>query len=585
MVEQIVDLVEAGMPVSSDTAAVAAGAGSAAGWEAGRMAASGLANGVAGRVSALESRVDVLSASGSGGGDEGKELRDVRAGWDGVTAATAGESVRRQARGLYDRAMVAPTGIDGYVAYNQDPEAPWDDLDTFRANTLVLVDNQKVAHLPAGLKLPTWVQTFGLPGHNDRLKYQMAFDYDGRVMFRSIHGAPDSTWAGWADTAVGVLSNPMVNGGLVMTAQGDFADADTVPRNSVLMVSDTTMSHLPAAQSGWLITLGVTNDTYMTGKLEGKLRSQLYVSEKGGVWTRSIHGAPDSTWAGWTQIGGSQRVLDQMLAGEYVDFGMFRTIACLGDSYTQGGIADSSGQWHDELARPWPQTVAERDGVTASNFGVGGSMTRTYFNDNLQRVLDATPSDAYFYCWGINDSYDNDYMNGRWDGLKPQARLGGPADIVANATSTPANTFYGYYSAIVRRCQAHAPLAAHTLIAPPTAAMRGGLVGAYADAVKDIAERLGLPFMDPRDDPFFKSPTFTSLNAGHPTRAGYIGMARAYTRLFSRCVDSNTAYYRDAVVGQGSEETTVNTQDAIGGGLSLPRLATAARRIDWTVAA
>ncbi|WP_065452602.1 hypothetical protein [Bifidobacterium breve] len=79
MVEQIVDLVEAGMPVSSDTAAVAAGAGSAAGWEAGRMAASGLANGVAGRVSALESRVDVLSASGSGGGDEGKELRDVRA--------------------------------------------------------------------------------------------------------------------------------------------------------------------------------------------------------------------------------------------------------------------------------------------------------------------------------------------------------------------------------------------------------------------------------------------------------------------------------------------------------------------------
>ena len=62
-------------------------------------------------------------------------------------------------------------------------------LDTFRANTLVLVDNQKVAHLPAVLKMPVWVQTFGLPGYNDRLKYQTAFAYNGSAMFRSIHGA------------------------------------------------------------------------------------------------------------------------------------------------------------------------------------------------------------------------------------------------------------------------------------------------------------------------------------------------------------------------------------------------------------
>ena len=55
--------------------------------------------------------------------------------------------------------------------------------------------------------------------------------------------------------------------------------------------------------------------------------------------------------------------------------------------------------------------------------------------------------------------------------------------------------------------------------------------------------------MDPRDDPFFRSATYRAMHSGHPTRQGYIGMAKAYTRLFGECVERNASYYTNAVIG------------------------------------
>lgn len=107
MVDQIVDLMEAGMPVSSDVAAVAAGAGSAAGSEAGRKGAAEIVSGVTNgllrergeRLDAdaqLAARVDALS-SNSGGGAVGSEIRDARIDLHGTTWPNLGQAVRGQA--------------------------------------------------------------------------------------------------------------------------------------------------------------------------------------------------------------------------------------------------------------------------------------------------------------------------------------------------------------------------------------------------------------------------------------------------------------------------------------------------------
>lgn len=99
MAEQIVDLMEANMPASSDVVAAARSAGGAAGMEA----AASLAGVVSDRVAALSSRVDQLVASGGDGGDVGTELRDVRVSADGIVSGSAGEAVRSQIGLLADR--------------------------------------------------------------------------------------------------------------------------------------------------------------------------------------------------------------------------------------------------------------------------------------------------------------------------------------------------------------------------------------------------------------------------------------------------------------------------------------------------
>lgn len=113
MAEQIVDIIEATMPASSDMVVAARSAGGAAGLEAGRTAASELAGDMRDRLNALSSRLDVVVASGSDGGDVGTELRDVRVGADGTTYGSAGEAVRAQARLCVSVSEASASGVSG----------------------------------------------------------------------------------------------------------------------------------------------------------------------------------------------------------------------------------------------------------------------------------------------------------------------------------------------------------------------------------------------------------------------------------------------------------------------------------------
>ena len=231
-----------------------------------------------------------------------------------------------------------------------------------------------------------------------------------------------------------------------------------------------------------------------------------------------------------------------------VDFTMFRNMACLGDSYMQGSICKPDGTYLSaDYSNPWPDLIGRRFGIDVKNYGHGGSMTKTYWENNLDSVLSEDPVDCYFYCWGLNDTSTDGLHTKLWNNLSPADRIGQASDIVTSESQTPANTVYGYYSSIIAKIKSHAPKARHIIIGIPRWDWNSNR-DKFNVAAKNIADHFGIPFIDPRDDPFFSSEVYTSMNGGHPTRAGYSGMARAMTRLFDKCVTNNVSYFKDVVV-------------------------------------
>lgn len=93
MTEQIVDIVEANMPASSDVVNAARGAGAAAGEYAGQQAANAAIADVRALADTNKTRLDTLIAAPASGDTE---LVDIRVGRDGEAYETAGSAVRSQ---------------------------------------------------------------------------------------------------------------------------------------------------------------------------------------------------------------------------------------------------------------------------------------------------------------------------------------------------------------------------------------------------------------------------------------------------------------------------------------------------------
>lgn len=93
MTEQIVDIIEANMPASSDVVNAARGAGAAAGEYAGQQAANAAIADVRALADTNKTRLDTLIAAPASGDTE---LVDIRVGRDGEAYETAGSAVRSQ---------------------------------------------------------------------------------------------------------------------------------------------------------------------------------------------------------------------------------------------------------------------------------------------------------------------------------------------------------------------------------------------------------------------------------------------------------------------------------------------------------
>ena len=239
MTEQIVDIVEANMPVSSDVEAAAKGAGAAAGEYAGRQAANASLADVRALADTNKSRLDTLTAAPASGNTE---LVDVRVGCDGKTYPTAGDAVRAQIGScVRERGLIR----------GSNPEPPYDDLDTLPNESIVTyTDFQNVAHKPGGYPKGGTVLTYTGASSSPGGTIQMVVSRDARIAIRTKWNNP-ATWSAWSHINANDIIKPadiIVN---ISNTTPPYDDLDTLPNASIVTYARfPNVAHAPADVTG-----------------------------------------------------------------------------------------------------------------------------------------------------------------------------------------------------------------------------------------------------------------------------------------------------------------------------------------------
>ena len=156
-----------------------------------------------------------------------------------------------------------------------------------------------------------------------------------------------------------------------------------------------------------------------------------------------------------------EQPLDRMVTdGGFV--GIFRTVACVGDSLSSGEFEatakDGSRMYLDFYDYSWGQYLARMAGCTVYNFSRGGMTGKWYWETyGAEKSLwdEEKKAQAYVVALGVND-----VLNKNWP-------LGTVSDICLEDETKNAETFAGYYGAIIQRYQKIAPRAKFFLMTIP----------------------------------------------------------------------------------------------------------------------
>ena len=118
---------------------------------------------------------------------------------------------------------------------------------------------------------------------------------------------------------------------------------------------------------------------------------------------------------------------------------MLKSVGCIGDSYTAGYVYNpDDGKGHDYKEYSWPSVMESVTGNKYYNYGISGANAKTWQTNGFN-LINNRKCQAYLIGIGINDSTD---------GTNSLA-LGVESDI-----GTDNDTFYGWYSKLIRRVHA-----------------------------------------------------------------------------------------------------------------------------------
>jgi lysophospholipase L1-like esterase len=211
--------------------------------------------------------------------------------------------------------------------------------------------------------------------------------------------------------------------------------------------------------------------------------------------------------------------------------GIFRTIACVGDSLSSGEFedvnADGVKTYHDMFDHSWGQHLGRMAGSKVYNFSRGGMSAAEYCLRFAQANGFWSPelrADAYIIALGVNDILNNMTFP-----------MGDVSDICREDWSQNKPTFVGYFAQIIQRYAALQKGAHFFLVTIPTtpqnAAAREARADEHARALYAIAEFFGqdrVHIIDLRryapayDEEFYRN----FFMGGHMNPAGYLLTAK-----------------------------------------------------------
>ncbi len=158
-----------------------------------------------------------------------------------------------------------------------------------------------------------------------------------------------------------------------------------------------------------------------------------------------------------------EQPLDNMVTnGGFV--GIFRTIACVGDSLASGefeSFMDGKRNYHDYYDYSWGKYISRDAGCTVYNFSKGGMNARNYCNFFASENNFWSPTlraQAYIIALGVNDM--NDVKSG-------VTEFGEMSDIDFENCNNNKDTFVGNYAKIIQRYREISPYAKFFLMTTP----------------------------------------------------------------------------------------------------------------------
>ena len=222
---------------------------------------------------------------------------------------------------------------------------------------------------------------------------------------------------------------------------------------------------------------------------------------------------------------------------------IFRRIAYVGDSLSSGEFeaVDATGKrtYHDMFEYSWGQYISRSCGNTGYNFSRGGMTAKEY----IQKFADANrfwrpevAAQGYVIALGVNDVFNY------------KQEMGTTADICKEDWHKNADTFAGWYGAIISRYKEIQPDAHFFLLNMP----RGGgpmdeTKGKFAQLIRDIADYfdncwcIDLFQYGPVYDWDFKEKFYLY---GHMNASGYILTARMVDSYIDYIVRHNPEAFR-----------------------------------------
>lgn len=414
----------------------------------------------------------------------------------------------------------------GFFTFDQVPLAPYDDMNTVPPNTVACYgDLSSVKNIPPHLNSGTLI-TFGRPGvsvssGSYTCVTQMFFSYETADIWKRVSDGYTGGMSEWSNIINDAfMFDKLVSGEDVSTAPYNDLNSLQCGRMVVYVESDGVLNK-PFDTAGSVITLGAVEDTFGNG-----VRGQIQIATDlitSNMWYR-VHLGTNNI-SPWNPMNGNT---------DYGSISLFPTIGVIGDSYASGWIQNKSGSGYTEQRTiSWPQIMARKYGIEATNFTYSGLTFGTWLtNDDygLPKLQSDSAKDLYLIALGINDQ-NQSYT------------LGTAADMTDNPTSNP-DTFYGNADKTVYYIKQKAPNSKIIVIGIANPSTD------YNNALKEVAEHNGIPFIDTQSDEYFASSYFTNNKVGgHPISITYSGMADAYARLIADTFSTYTDYYKDFMAG------------------------------------